>query len=303
MSNRIKGVLCILFSALGFAFMNLFVPMAGDLPTIQKTLFRNLVALVVALLSLSARHRRQPVKEIKQPKLIPWKLMLMRVSFGTLGLFCNFYALDHLLISDASVLNKIAPFATLIFSALFLGEAMSRKHLYALGMAFIGVLLVSKPSLDSPNLWPYLIGIFGGMMAGAAYTCVRQLNKQGVTGAITIAMFSGFSSLVCLFLLLTGFQPMSFKQVMILLAAGIAASCGQFGITYAFKFAPASEISIFDYSAVVFTGILGYLFLKQQADLWSMLGYGLIFMATLFTFLYNRYQLRRNKTNFSKTQV
>lgn len=86
---------------------------------------------------------------------------------------------------------------------------------------------------------------------------------------------------------------MSLKQVAILLAAGIAATCGQFGITYAYKFAPASEISIFDYSAVIFTGILGYLFLQQQADALSLLGYGLIFMATLFTFIYNRYQNRR----------
>ena len=293
MSNRIKGILCILFSALGFSFMNLFVPLAGDLPTIQKTLFRNLVAFLVALLALFRRHRRQPIKELKQPELIPWKLMLMRVSFGTLGLFCNFYALDHLLISDASVLNKIAPFATLIFSALFLAESISKQHIFALIAAFLGVVCVSKPSLDSPHLWPYLIGILGGVMAGAAYTCVRQLNKRGVTGAITIASFSGFSSLVCLLLLITGFQPMSLKQVAIILAAGIAATCGQFGITYAYKFAPASEISIFDYSAVIFTGILGYLFLQQQADGLSLLGYGLIFMATLFTFIYNRYQNRR----------
>lgn len=293
MSNRSKGIVYILISALGFSFMNLLVPLAGSLPTAQKAFFRNLVALLVAGLSLLSS--RQAKLEDTCKGSFPWKLMALRVILGTGGLLCNFYALDQLFISDASVLNKLAPFATLVFSSLFLKEKMTLQHFLALGLAFFGVILVTKPNLDSPNLFPYLVGIAGGVMAGGAYTCVRQLNKLGVPGAVTILSFSAFSSLVTLVLMISQFQVMSLKAFLILVGAGLAASFGQFGVTYAYKFAPATEISIFDYSAIVFTGILGFIFLKQVPDSYSILGYILIFAASLLTFTYNRYRQKINK--------
>lgn len=48
-SNRIKGIVCILFSAFGFALMSAFVKLAGDLPNFQKVFFRNLVSAIIAL--------------------------------------------------------------------------------------------------------------------------------------------------------------------------------------------------------------------------------------------------------------
>lgn len=293
MSTRTKGVLCILLSGLGFATMNLLIPLAGSLPTIQKMFFRNLVAMGVALWIVYQQHRQQPLKEIKQPKLIPWKILICRVLLGTLGIFCNYYALDHLLISDASVLNKIAPFATLIFSAVFLKESLTKTHLAALGLALIGVLFVTKPSLSSPHLLAYAVGILGGIFAGGAYTCVRSLTQKGVSSPIIILAFSCFSCLVCIPWLLIHGVPMSWQSGLALLGVGLAASVGQLGITYAYQFAPASEISIFDYSAIVFTGILGMVFLNQIPDIYSVLGYVIIFSGALITFLYNRYQMRQ----------
>ena len=295
MTNRTKGILCILASALGFSFMNLLVPLAGQIPTLQKTFFRNIVALGFSVLFLAIESVRSNKQENKTYQKFPWKLMLLRVSLGTGGLLCNFYALDQLLISDASILNKLAPFATLVFSAVFLKEQISRQDILSLGLAFIGVLFVTKPSLDSPHLLPYLFGIAGGMMAGGAYTCVRQLNKLGVPGHWTIFSFSGFSSLVCLVGLGFHFQPMTLTSLLTLLGAGLGASLGQFGITYAYKFAPASEISIFDYSAIIFTGILGYLFLQQVPDQYSLLGYGIIFLATFISYQYKRSSIKKHQ--------
>ena len=109
MNNRTKGITAILLSAFGFALMNLFIPLAGDLPTIQKSFFRNLIAFLVAFALLLKSNKKEEVKELHDVKSIPWKTLILRASLGTAGIFCNYYALDHLFISDASVLNKLAP--------------------------------------------------------------------------------------------------------------------------------------------------------------------------------------------------
>lgn len=295
MSLRSKGIIAILLSALGFSLMNLFIPLAGDIPTIQKSFFRNLIAMIVALIVLFNEHKKVPVKELENPKSIPWAMLIMRSFIGTVGLWCNFYAMDHLMISDASVLNKLSPFATLIFSFLFLKEPMKKFHLVVLAFAFTGVLFVVKPTLASTTMFPYLIGILGGVSAGAAYTYVRKLNSMGVTPAFIIAFFSAFSTIISLPQLIFNYAPMSEQQILFLLAVGLMATVGQFGVTFAYKFAPASEISVFDYTNIVFTGLWGFIFLKQVPDRYSLLGYAMIMLSGILSFQYNRHLLNKMK--------
>lgn len=94
----------IIMSAFFFACMNVSVRLAGDLPSVQKSFFRNLVAAVFAAIILGKNHIIPKVQ--KQY----WGSLFLRCAFGTLGILCNFYAIDHLLVADASILNKLSPF-------------------------------------------------------------------------------------------------------------------------------------------------------------------------------------------------
>lgn len=292
MNNRTKGIIAILLSAFGFALMNLFIPLAGDLPTIQKSFFRNLIAFLVAFALLLKSNKKEEVKELHDVKSIPWKTLILRASLGTAGIFCNYYALDHLFISDASVLNKLAPFATLILSWVFLKEDLRKEHIISILIAFVGVLFVVKPTLQIQEILPYLIGILGGICAGGAYTCVRKLNTLGVNSSFIVAFFSGFSCIVCIPFMIFNFVPMGTSSILALIGVGLAALIGQFGITLAYKFAPASEISVFDYSTIIFTGLFGFLFLHQIPDYLSIIGYILIFSGALINFMNNRRKQR-----------
>ena len=104
-------------------------------------------------------------------------MLLLRSIFGTLGILCNFYAVDHLLVSDASMLNKLSPFFVIICSSLFLKEKATTVQKISIIIAFIGSLFVIKPSLNILNNVNSLIGVLGALGAGIAYTCVRQLGK------------------------------------------------------------------------------------------------------------------------------
>ncbi len=278
-----RGLYFILLSALGFAFMNLMIRLAGDLPSMEKSFFRNLVALLVA--GLSFFHRPPKVGRLGAAN---WGLLVLRSSAGLVGIICNYYALSHLRLADASVLNKLSPFFVLIFSAVLLKERIHWKQLAFICLAFGGVLLVSRPGGALLPPLPLFMGILGGVMAGFAYTMVRLLSLRAVPGNFIVFFFSLFSTLALLPVMLFDYHPMDAWQFCCLLLAGIGASLGQFGITYAYRYAPAREISIYDYSSIAFTALLALLVLHELPPLQSFFGYLIIFAASYGNFAYKR---------------
>ena len=279
MNNTKKGMFFIVMAAFFFASMNVFVKLAGDLSSIQKSFFRNLIAALFAFIILVKSKEGFSY----QRKDIP--MLLLRSLFGTLGILCNFYAVDHLLVSDASMLNKLSPFFVIIFSSLFLNEKANITQKITIIIAFIGSLFVVKPSIHFVSNMNSIIGILGAMFAGIAYTCVRKLGKQGVAGAKIVFFFSCFSCLSVVPYLIFNFQPMTLKQVGCLLMAGLMAAGGQFSITNAYTYAPAKEISVYDYTQVIFAAILGFILLNQLPDIYSIIGYIIIIGVAFWNFM------------------
>ena len=284
LKQHYKGILCILSAAFFFALMALFVREAGDLPSIQKSFFRNLVAMFTAMVLLV----RNPQKVTMTGK--SWWYLFLRSLFGTLGVLANFYAVDHLLLADASMLNKMSPFFAILFSFFLLREKIAPAQAALVLMAFGGAALILRPSGESLDLFPALIGLAGGACAGLAYTMVRCLSQQGVKGPFIVFAFSAFSCVVTLPVLVLDFHPMTGEQLGFLLLAGIAAAGGQFSITAAYSFAPARELSVYDYSQVLFSALLGFLFFRQTPDFLSWLGYAVICGAGVLMFLYTKGQ-------------
>ncbi|WP_352399440.1 DMT family transporter [Anaerotignum sp.] len=289
MNQRHKGIVCIIMSSFSFALMNLFVRLSGDLPSIQKSFFRNLVAMLFALLILL--KEKPNVSLDRQSK----RYLLYRSLFGTLGILCNFYAVDHLVLSDASLLNKMSPFFAVLFGILILKEKINLFQFTSIITAFIGVLFVVRPTGLSMDLFPALIGLLGGICAGAAYTYVRAMGQRGVQGPFIVFFFSAFSCLVTLPYLIFHYHSMNINQTIILLLAGLSAAGGQFGITAAYCYAPAREISVFDYSQIPFSALLGYFVFGQVPDVFSWIGYLIISCTAIAMFLYtNGYFHRKN---------
>lgn len=283
LSNKTKGIICILLSAFFFSGMSSFINLSGDLPVPQKVFFRNLVALFCASVVLLKNH--QPFKPIKGCL----KYHFLRSSVGLLGVFGNFYATTHMAhTADAAMLNKLSPFATLIFCALFLKEKVKPKQAVAIVIAFIGAMFVIKPTLSNVELVPSLAGFIGGVSAGAAYTTVRHMANKGENGRFTVFFFSAFSVVVTAPYLVFNYHPMTPQQLFYLFMVGVCAAGGQFAITAAYTFAPSSEISIYDYSNIIFTAIEGYFFLGHQIpDVLSIVGYFIICLMAVWMFIYN----------------
>ena len=285
MNQRTKGIICIILSAFCFALMSCCVRLAGDLPSIQKSFFRNLVAALFALILLMKDIRAGKDVSINRRQL---PFLLLRSTFGTIGILCNFYAVDHLVLSDASMLNKMSPFFAILCSYFVLKETITPVQGGAVLFAFIGALFIIKPTLSNMDLFPSMIGLLGGLGAGTAYTMVRRLGQTGINKTVIVLFFSSFSCLVTLPFLIFDYHPMSGLQIAALIGAGLAAAGGQFSVTNAYCFAPAREISVYDYTQVIFSALLGFFLFGQVPDLLSLVGYVLICGTGIGMFLYNR---------------
>ncbi len=267
--SKIKAIICILVASFGFSLMSFFVRISGDLPTMQKAFFRNFFALIVALIPLLRSKEKIKIKEG-----CFWDI-LMRCVFGTIGLVSNFYAVDRLNIADANMLNKLSPFFAIVISVFVLSEIPSPVDITATIVAFIGALFIIRPGGNMP-VFPGLIGLLGGFGAGTAYVFVRKLGRKGERTSMIVLCHSAFSSAITLPFLILDYHPMSLTQSLCLVGAGLAAALGQFGITTAYRYAPAKEISVFDYTQVIFAAILGMIFLGETPVLMSLIGYVLI---------------------------
>lgn len=268
-NNILKGIFCIIIAGFGFALMSLFVKLSGDLPSIQKGFFRNIIAVFISSIPL-IKHW----KVINIPRNnTGWLVLISRSVFGTIGLVLNFYAISHISLADSSIIQKLSPFIIIILSYIFFKEEMTRFQVFAIIIAFIGITLIIKPSGNNIISMGALAALLGALCAGIAYTCVRYLGTHNISGEFIIFFFSSLSSLMLLPYLILDYRTMTYYQLSMLLLAGISATIGQYGVTFAYKFAAAKNISVFDYSQVLFSGIFGYMFFGEFPDFQSLIGY------------------------------
>ena len=271
-NNILKGIFCIIIAGFGFALMSLFVKLSGDLPSIQKGFFRNIIAVFISSIPL-IKHW----KVINTPRNnTGWLVLISRSVFGTIGLVLNFYAISHISLADSSIIQKLSPFIIIILSYIFFKEEMTRFQVFAIIIAFIGITLIIKPSGNNIISMGALAALLGALCVGIAYTCVRYLGTHNISGEFIIFFFSSLSSLMLLPYLILDYRTMTYFQLLMLLLAGISATIGQYGVTFAYKFAAAKNISVFDYSQVLFSGIFGYMFFGEFPDFQSLIGYVIV---------------------------
>lgn len=280
LSERTLGILCILSSAFCFSLMSVFIRLAGDIPTMQKIFFRNLVAAITAFFLLL---REGQGFRIRRDCLGGHAA---RCITGMVGMVANFWAIDHLGMADANMLNKLSPFFAILISMFVLHEYPKRVDILSVLAAFIGAVFVVRPGAGIAS-FPALIGVLGGLGAGAAYTFVRQMSQKGERGPEIVMVFSSFTCLMSIPFFAFSFQPMTGRQWIFLLLTGCAAAGGQLSVTAAYRHAPAKEISVFDYSQIVYAALWGFFLFGEVPDVLSIIGYIIITGAAVARCVFN----------------
>jgi drug/metabolite transporter (DMT)-like permease len=280
MTERARGAIWMLVSAAAFAAMGAFVKAATATPFLEKVIVRNLFTLAIAGLLAVARRRPLLGRLRNQPVLFTRSLL------GLGGVTCYFYAVDHLLLADATMLTKLSPFFVAIFASVFLGERPTRSVVLGMAAAFFGGLLVIKPRFDV-GVVPALVGLGSAAFAGGAYTVLRALRAREAPETI-IFHFSLVTFAALLPVAAPGLVVPTGREMLWLAGIGAGAALGQFGLTIAYRHAPAAEVSIYSYAMILVAAALGFAFWSEVPDLLSAAGGVLIIFGGAAAYLGDR---------------
>lgn len=280
MSERTKGAVLMCTSAFLFSAMQIPISLSGTtIPIMEQVFFRNIVTLILSFIlimrsggSLFGTKKNQP-------------LLFVRSAFGFLGLITQFYAVAHANQGDVSTMMKLSPFMITLWAAIFLKEKIRKVQVPALLIAFLGAAFVANPAFNS-NLFPLFMAFLCAFFSSVSYTLLAYF-KNKVDGMTIIMHFSTFCMLACIPFMIFDFVMPTFKELLLLLLIGVFGGFGQIALTYAYRLATAAEISIYNYSGIVFSIILGYVFLGEVLDVTSVIGCALVIIAALITYIFS----------------
>ena len=264
LDNKRKAISFMLISTFSFTLMQLFIRLAKGIPFYEKVISRDIISILVTLFILTLY--KKPIIPKKKNLVI----MLIRCFLAVLGTCTYFYSVEKLVMSDAAMLGKMSIFFITIFAAIFIKEKLNKKSIIILFIIFISALLIVKPKFDL-SIIPAVIGLLSSVFAGAAWTILRFL--KGKEDAFTIVFLSSLFSIVVIFPFAARDYVMpDMEQLFYLVMIGINACLGQIFVTLSYRYAPASQISIYSYISIIFALILGFIFFREIPDLMSVTG-------------------------------
>lgn len=288
MGKKSKGILFMLISAFLYALMNVFIKIANDIPLFERLFFTNLVTFLIAYFLVRKNKASLVGKRDNQRDLF------IRSILGLVAMITNFYAISKLPIADSSMLNKLSPFFVTLFACFFLKEKLNKIQIPTLVIVFIASLLVIKPKF-SMEMVPALSGFMSAVFSGAAYTAISYIGDREDSSTI-VAHFALVSMVGTFIPMLLDFKVPNLKMIGFLICIGLCYGFAQVTMTIAYKFAPAGEVSIYNYSNILFASILGFAIFHEVPDKLSLLGGLIILLSAVTLFVYDKKRFKDDKT-------
>lgn len=205
----------------------------------------------------------------------------LRTFYGLGAMYCFFYAIAHLPLADAMVFTYSAPVFTPVLAWWWLKESLTGRMLLAVSIGFVGVILVAKPSgaLFDPKA---LAGVAASLLAACAFVSIRAMSNSEPATRI-VFYFSTFSALLSAIPMTWAWQPLTLKQVGLLITVGLVATVSQLVMSKAYALAPPGKIGPLSYLAIVFSGLFAWALWGEVPGWSSWAGAGLIFAASLIS--------------------
>lgn len=266
-------------SSLCFAIVQAAVRMTSDIPIMEQVFFRNIGSLIICAYIVRKNNGSYFGEKKYQP------LLFMRSLFGFLGMTCLFYASSNAHQADVAIISKLSPFIVTILAAIFLKEKITKIQIPALLISFTGAAIVVNPSMVS-NALPLIAAFLSAVTSSGSYTLLAYFNNK-VDGMTVVVHFSAVCIAFTIPFMCFHFILPEPYELCLLLIIGIAGGIGQITLTYSYRMAYAGEISIYNYSGIIFSAILGYMLLDEQLKLNSLFGGALVIIAAFLVYRYS----------------
>jgi drug/metabolite transporter (DMT)-like permease len=272
--NLRRGAFNMTIATVLFAIMGAMVKhISGELPNEMVAFFRSAIGLLTLLPFLGHRHSSL---RTKRPAA-----QIVRSLVGLGSMYCFFYAVAHLPLAEAVLLNYSAPLFIPFIAWLWLREPMTRRVLFAIGLGFVGVALILKPglSLFTPVA---LVGLASGVLAAIAMVGVRELSSSETSYRI-VFYYTLTCALVSAIPLAWSWRTPTASLWAPILIMGGCATLGHLFMTRAYALAPAALTGPFMYATVIFAALIGWGFWGEVPDALSLAGAVTVCVAGVLT--------------------
>ncbi|KAJ3813036.1 integral membrane protein DUF6 [Lentinula aff. lateritia] len=326
--HRNVGLLLIVTAQAFLALVNVAVKKLNTIdppvPTFELIFIRMATTYVFSIAYMKYTSVESP---FLGPKGVRFLLMFRGFS-GFFGVFGIYFSLKFLSLSDATVLTFLSPLCTAVAGALFLGETVGRKEIFAGLFSLIGVIFIARPtslfghhspSLDgttllinstnasstmaSPSATPTQrliavgVSLLGVLGSTGAYTSIRAIGKRAHALHSMVA-FSGYSVIVSAIGLAVTHTPVviptSLIWLLLLLEIGVFGFCAQIFLTLGLQRETASRGTLAIYTLIVFTSLLDRIFFHSAPSLLSVLGTLIIVGSALWVIVTKKNQNRKS---------
>lgn len=278
-SANSRGALFMVLAMAVFICNDALVKTASSQASVAQIMFVR-GAMTMVLVFLIARH----LKALPTRRMLTDKLMLLRVFFEIGATLTYLTALSRIPFANASSILQSLPLAVTLGAALFLGEKVGWRRWAAIGVGFLGVLIILKPGPAgfAPDALFAVAAVF--------FTAGRDLVTKRVDPSIPSISVSLFTTMAvttlgaCLIVPMGGWRPLDTGTYGLLALASLAVLAGYQTIIMAMRTGEISFVAPFRYTSLVWALAFGILFFGEIPDNWMILGVSLVIGSGLYTF-------------------
>jgi len=283
--NHLGGI-CMILSVLFFSLMDVLIKITNEYDVGQVMFSRALFGLIPIFFLIP----KKKLKYFYKTKRV--KLHCLRAGVGTIGMWAIFGGLRNLELAEVTSIAFSGPIWVVIFSILFLSEKIKAKRWTAVGLGFIGVIIISKPGFDNLNYYYIYPVIFTLAFAGVSIF-IRKLTLVGEPVYLIAFYFSICSAIFGLFTLPFGgwLMPSSYDLGLLILI-GLFGSTANLLLTKSYQLAEVSLTTPLKYLSLVFAIIFGFYLFNEVPTIYTLSGAGLIVISSAIIFV-REHQLKK----------
>ena len=279
MSKNHLGAVYMILSVLFFSFMDILIKVTDEYDVGQIMFFRALFGLV-PIFFLIPKNR---MKNFYKTKNI--KLHFYRSFFGAIAMAAIFIGLRNLQLAEVTALAFSGPLWVVLFSMFFLSEKIRLKRWIAVGLGFIGVIIISKPGFDNLNFYYIYPIIFCIGFAGVSIL-IRKLTLAGESVWLIAFYFSLVSGLGGLLTIPFGVWKMpSTYDFILLILIGLLGGIANLLLTQSYKLAEVTLTTPLKYLSLVIAIIFGFYFFEEIPSIYTLSGAALIVVSSAIIFI------------------